>query len=487
MIQVKRSYKIAVFVSIAVLSLAMHVRHFSKDLLSMHVWRQTQTQSTILSFYEEDFNIFNPHHANREDGDGIYRMEFPLMQWLIAGLYKIFGNHILITRLFTFILGLCSVAAMYQLLLAVFRKESLALIGAWAFNFSPCFYYYTINPLPDNFALCMSLWGVALFFSWIRNQKRSTLFLTGIFLAVGSLCKLPFILYYTVPATYFILAFIEQRETRKQTLRNVWAVFGFVVFPLAWYSAVIPTWHGNGIVAGILVHTVPFSMTLGYVRYIVVSTLPELLLNYGSVLFFFAGFYFLYRKKLFKQKWFMVFLVWSLALAAYYIFEIDMIASIHDYYLFPFYPLLFLLVGYGAYSLLETHKPFLKYLTFALLLILPLAAHLRTADRWNPEKPGFNKDLWTYKEELRNAVPKNALCIAGDDDSFSIFLYYIDKKGWSYAKTITQPQMRDMVGRGAQYLYSDTRAVDESKDVAPFLDKLILERGSIRVYKLKMN
>ena len=46
-------------------------------------------------------------------------------------------------------------------------------------------------------------------------------------------------------------------------------------------------------------------------------------------------------------------------------------------------------------------------------------------ERWSPENPGFNKDLLTYKNELRNAVPKDALVVAGNDKSHFIpFLLY---------------------------------------------------------------
>ena len=316
---------------------------------------------------KKTFNILNPRHTDRGNGDGIYRMEFPLMQWLVASFYKMFGNHLIITRIFTFIVGLFSVVGLYKLLLAIFRKDTLALIGAWAFNFSPCFYYYTINPLPDNFALCCSIWGIALFFSWIRSQRPILLILSGIFLCIGSLSKLPFILYYSVPLTYFLVAFIEQKESRKKILIDTCIVTSLIILPLIWYASVVPTWKGNGIVTGLLVNNTPINVTLGYFRYIVISTFPELLLNYN----------------------------------------------------------------------------------------------------------------------LRSAAPDDALCIAGDDDSHSIFFYFIHKKGWGFSKSLNKQQMSEMVGKGALFLYSDSRTVDEDKEIAPYLDTLIMEKGSIRVYKLK--
>lgn len=98
--------------------------------------------------------------------------------------------------------------------------------------------------------------------------------------------------------------------------------------------------------------------------------------------------------------------------------------------------MLFILVAYGAWNLLALKIRYLKYLVILCLLILPLTAYLRMEDRWNAETPGFNKDLLVYSEELRNAAPKDALCIVGNDVSHYIYFYYIDKKGGLF-KTIT--------------------------------------------------
>src|ERR1035437_9183093 len=239
----KNKYKLLVLFSIALISLTMHFNHFSKDLIGIHVWRQTQTQSTINNFYQEDFNILNPKKNDRGNGDGIFRMEFPLMQWCVAFLYKIFGNHLIICRIFMFLVGLFSIAGMYKLLLGIFQNETLALIGAWTFNFSPSFYYYTINPLPDNLALCCSIWGAAFFFIWIRKNSNYLLFASGLFLSIGALCKLPFILYYIIPVTYFLLKIIKNRINKEDVVSTL-KVCSFVILPLAWYISVIPEWNG---------------------------------------------------------------------------------------------------------------------------------------------------------------------------------------------------------------------------------------------------
>jgi hypothetical protein len=463
----------------------MHYRHFSKELIGIHAWRQTQTQSTINNFSEEDMNILNPRRNERGNGDGIFRMEFPVMQWLTAATFKVFGNHLIITRIFMFIIGILSVLGMYNLLKALFQNDIIAVIGAWAFNFSPSFYYYTINPLPDNLALCCSLWGIAFFFSWIRKNNWFLLPVSGLLLSLGTLCKLPFILYYLVPLTYFILISGRQKPLKSHVM-NIFNVFIFLIFPLSWYIAVIPQWHGNGIVKGVLDNKFPYMDILDYLQHNLISTLPELLLNYGSVLFYIAGFYFLIKRKSFKNKMFPVLAIWSLGILAYFLFEINMIAKIHDYYLFPFYPVLFILVSYGAYNLLNLEKRFFRYLTMLLLLILPLTAFLRMQNRWDTNSPGFNKDLLEYKIELRKAAPKNALCVIGNDQSHFIFFYYIDKKGWGFDNDNLDAQnLKMMIREGAEYLYTDSRAIENKKEIVQMFDTLILEKGTVKVYRLK--
>jgi len=481
----KKAHRNLILFSIFIISLIMHWNHFPKELMTFHVWRQTQTQSTINNFYEEDMNILNPRRNDRGNGDGIFRMEFPLMQWMVATIYKVAGNHLILSRIFNFITGLLSILAIFLLLKYLFRNEVIALIGAWTFNFSPSFYYHTLNPLPDNMALCFSLWGIALFFYWYRKQENGLLFLSGLLLSLGTLCKLPFILYYSIPLSFFFFQIIKN-GFRKAVVVKIVLVSFLIVLPFAWYIWVIPQWKGNGIVQGITNSQVSTHTYMGYLSYTLFSTLPELLLNYGSLPLFLAGFYFLFKKRIYQNTFFLPLLILSIALIAFYLFEANMLGKAHDYYLFPFLPILFILVSYGAFHLINLKVRFAKYVVYFLLLLLPLTAYLRNFDRWDPESPGFNKDLLIYKNDLQNAVPNDALCIVGNDESHFIFFYYINKKGWGFdADNLNADRIKEMIGEGAEYLYSDSRQLENNENTKPLLDRLLMERGSVRVFRLK--
>lgn len=461
----------------------MHSPHFSKDLISIHVWRQTQTQMTINNFYEEEMNILNPRQNDRGEGDGIFRMEFPLMQYLVAILYKIFGKYLIITRLFMFLIGILSIAGIFQLIKILFKNEHIALLTSFAFCFSPSFYYHTINPLPDNFALCLAIWGMVFFFKSLENNRFFYHVISTFLLAVAALCKLPFILYFIVPITIFIILFIEKQQTKQINLKITVTFLG-ILLGMSWYLWVVSSWQ-NGIVKGVLDNQENWQTILKYINVNLFSTLPELLLNYVSVPFFLLAFYFFIKNKAYQNPHFKLLLAWAITLLAYVLFEINMIASVHDYYLFPFYPLLFIILAYGFHQCF-LHPSWRKAL--GVLCLLPITCYLRMSGRWNLESPNFNKNLLIYKEELQKAVPKNALCVIGSDQSHFIYCYYLDKKGWVFDHdNLDTKSLEKMIKQGAAYLYSDSRIVDESIEIQQFINKLIIQKGDVKVFSLKTN
>jgi 4-amino-4-deoxy-L-arabinose transferase-like glycosyltransferase len=393
------------FILITILSLAMHSRIFKLDLIGFHVWRQTETQTVINNFTKDDFNIFCPKINDKADGNRIMRMEFPLMQWIIASFCKIFNHNVFVSRIFTFIIGLFSVFGMYFLLRQIFHDPIPAAIGTWAFNFSPVFYYYTVNPLPDNLALCFAIWGMVYLFRWMGCEKYNFLITSAIFLSLSALVKLPFILYFTPVAVFYFIRF-KTDYLKFSSLKYLWPFLILLVPVFAWYLCVIPTWNGNGILTGLGGSgQIKIAGLFDILQFNLWSSLPELLINYGSVFFFISGFYFLFKNNIYKKEDFQIFLYWGISIILYFLFEMNMIAKVHDYYLFPFLPLLFIIVAYGAWQLIGLHKRYLNIVICILLLVLPFTAYLRVDPRWNENKPGFNKDFYIYRKELQSLDP----------------------------------------------------------------------------------
>ncbi|MBA3829086.1 MAG: glycosyltransferase family 39 protein [Taibaiella sp.] len=463
----------------------MHLHVFRLDLIGYHVWRQTQTQTVINNFYKEDNNILHPRINDRADTNRIFKMEFPVMQWLFALFYKIFGNYIIISRILTFLIGIGSVFGMFFLCNAIFKNRILAVIAAWTFNFSPVFYYYTVNPLPDNFALFCGIWSGVFLFQYKNNERIVYILLSALLLGLATLTKLPFVLYSVAFFVFGIILLKNDSNKYKQVLL-VYSLYLVTLLPaFIWYIQVVPGWGGNGIVRGILGNKETFATLFDILQFTVVSTLPELLINYGSVLFFIAGGYFLLKRKAFNNSYFPIFLLWGCAIVFYFLFEMNMIGKVHDYYLFPFLPLIFILVAYGCYHLLRGKQRFLQYLSFFALLLLPVTAFLRADARWNTEDPGFNATYYKYKDQLRLLTPQNAYCIVGNDDSHYILLYYIDRKGWAFDNNgLNEERLSYYISKGACYLFTDS-PIDNDPSIKKHLGDKIFDKETLRVYKLQ--
>lgn len=474
-----------VLLLIGLLSAILHARIFGTELVGPHAWRQTQTQLNILHFTHDDFNILRPQVSSLQEGDGTWRMEFPLFQWLAAGLHRMAGDSLVLTRGFVFLIGLLTLAGMARLAKEVTGQKNAAALAAWTFCFSPLFYYYTINPLPDNLALCFSTWGAAFFFAWMKNEKHGSLLFSVLLLALGALCKLPFVVYFSLFGGWLWNGW----RNRTITAKNFFVTTGFVLGGLAlagsWYVWVIGQWKNNMVTSGMLGNQLDARALFDILFGNLVSTLPELLLNFGSVLFFLAGLYFFFRKKRLRHPFAPALLCWSAAVLFYYLFELNAISLIHDYYLMPFLPLLFLLVTYGVLQF-QQGGALLKTVSILLLLLLPVTAFLRCDSRWDEKDPGFNADLVAYKKELRSAVPDAAKIIIGNDESAHIGFYYTGKRGWNFFNDqLSAERLRELTGKGAEYLYSDSRKVESDPSLAPFFGETVKQFGSIRIIRLK--
>jgi hypothetical protein len=213
------------------------------------------------------------------------------------------------------------------------------------------------------------------------------------------------------------------------------------------------------------------------------SQLPELFINYGSVLFFLFGIVVFFQTKERLKKYASETMV-LLAVTAFYLYEVNMIGMEHDYYLFPFIPLIFLIVAAGIKTVLSSRKTWLQYLGTVALIILPLTAYLRVHHRWTPM--GNEQALLLHKSELRKLTPNDELIIVGNDQSTHIYLYHLCKKGWTFEQNwLTSEQLKDRIDRGAKYLYSNTEFVEQESTIQQFLGEPIFDKDGITVYPLK--
>lgn len=479
-----RKIRVLFFVLLFILQAGLHAPVFFKDLTGFHVWRQTQTQNTIESFAEEDFNILNPRKNERGDGEGIFRMEFPLMQWLTAIPIQFSEQKVLLSRMMTFLFMFFGLIGFYQWIFLMTKRFWVATVGVFILSFSPVIYYYMVNPMPDILALSLGIWGICFLTRWHMHHHDHFRVAALIFFSLAALVKLPYVLYF---GAYGYLVIFSPNASLKEKVRGLIAGILSSTPVLAWYIWVIPDWEGNGIVQGVFQMTPEQQNQYGYyVWYHLRTTLPELLLGWPLVPAFLIGLFVAIKKIRKNRTTYLYLMVPFILLVMLLLFEMNMIETVHDYYFMPLLPFIYLIAIAGLNYLMAnlTDKKWMKIAVMFLLVASPFYTKLRIDGRW--ERTGFNPDWMVYKEELRSAVPDSALVCVGNDVSHHIFLYYVDKKGWVFENNwITADKLSEMIQKGCLFLYSDSRVVDEHPDIASYFGTKVAEFGSVRVFRLE--
>lgn len=478
--------------AIAIVSLLMHWSIFQRDLIGIHVWRQSQTQLNITNFYRVGNNILHPR-VNILDANGeqlIIRTDFPLMQWIVAQVYRVVGESIIVTRVCMFLLGLITTTGFFRLSLVLFKEFRVAAMAAWAFSFSPVFYYYTLNPIPDNLALCFAVWSLFCFVRYTSCQKNIYAWLSAALLGLAALVKLPYVLFGAVYAHAFIFSvFNSGNKTINRMRSSISFALPYVLFivPAAiWYYTVIPEWGENVVLKGNFNYSEQAGRVKEILSYHFTTMFPQLLLNYAAVVLLCCGVYSIFKKRYYKRPLFWQIGSGFLFVVLYFMYEFFPIDIIHDYYLMPFLPFLFLLVTAGIH-LLFSYGGFVNYILAVAIVLMPLLAFKTVQNNWTVERSYTNDFVIIHQEEFKKAIPSNAPVIFLNDVSLHIWPYLLDKKGYIFTNDqLPKEWIEDMIkNKNIRYMYSDSRVIDTSAAYQYLFDTVLLQKGTLKLIRLK--
>lgn len=457
-------------------SLLLHGNVLGRELTGYHVWRQSITMWQVRNFMRYDANILNPRIAplGLESGAPlISRYEFPLLQWSLAAVQRVTGENITVVRLILFALGSLATLGFFYWLLALGFEPRTALIGAVFWQCSPLFFYYTVNPMPDLLGGAAGVGYLAFITAYRRSRARKNLRWAALALSVATLAKLPFLMFSVVSIGLFF-----NRKTRRIPFVATHLV---ALLPaLIWYAWVMPGWSGNGIMRGIFDGTMGWTEASRLSWFHLTEMFPAILLGWGAVPLFLLGI-----TRVRKRRWIVLPLA-SISLL-FLVLELNMVGQNHDYYLWPLLPWLFVCVASGIEAIQNAEPRWLSFLLFPLLGLAIYWAFNFAQPRWSAEQAYFNQDVFNYREQLQSAAPDSARVLIVNDGSHNVFAYQIDKQGLSFEQDgLYAHDMSTFVDSfGATYLYSDSRKVEGQAGLRPYLDSLVLEAGSVRVFKLR--
>ncbi len=472
---------IYILTCIIILHTVLHIKYLDLLPIGFHQWRQTQTLSVARNFFEESMNIFQPRVDNRGDGSGITGMEFPLVNYLIAIAYRIIGLNNTVGRLVILFFSFIALIGCFLFTKALFKSQLLASISTIFLLFSPLFTYYSIVVMPDIPSLSFIFLSLYFLIQFKDSKKFFFLILSTITLTFAALIKISALV--IVPYLFYTIWNSTEQSSKK--LKYILTMLSSLIPVLTWYlyARYLSNTFGNTDFLLQPKFPYPFSVIPQILRKVIVQWLPELYINYAEFIFFSIGIYFL-MKNYDNYKSVKKFI--SIYLGAFILYFIAFLPMFeyHDYYAIPILPVLIIICTIGFEKVLEISysKKLVYWFVLILLIIMPILGSVRALSRF--ERASKPYDLFTIEKHLDKVIPdKRDLIIAIGDDSPSIYLYFMHRKGWAIGNKITMEQLDILKSKGAKYIVSSTN-ISETPEILENI-QLISNYGQFKIYVIK--
>jgi hypothetical protein len=496
---------------------------------SIHQWRQTDCLSITKNYYEEGMHFFQPriHYQGPVGGKAV--SEFPILNYTVAALWKIFGEHEFIYRLLEYIIFITAIFILFNTLLRFYRSSLLAFFMVSLLLTSPLLAYYSLNFIADVPALSI---GIICFCSFLKfyNTKEPRFFYWALFLGTlavlmkaSALIGLSVVLFFSL-ADIFKLTNIFKTEKlfEKKTLPLLFiilcitAIIGWYKFALLYNEndtnnifllTVLPIWEMNET-------EVIYNLKMLFNNlFPVFLNKPMLFLFMALVLFVIAKFKSL--DSLLKYSF-----VFSGAFFVFYLLFFFQVFSRHDYYLNNL--MIFPVITFLSFAHIIVKTQFIPgNISFVRLFIICTvifnAFHaaaiyrLRTVEDdkliyWFPfiseDEGKLAKYLsWDYGNSIKHVeeitpdlrkhgIKRGDFVLSIPDQSFDISLYFMDQKGYTIARDhiMNDTTVADrFLKRNVKYLVmSDTTLKRQIafKRIAGYFETLFT-KDHVEVFKLK--
>jgi len=135
-----------------------------------HSWRQTTVTMVARNFLEIDNNIFYPRIDIAGDKTGITGMEFPILNYLIYLMAKIFGYQHWYGRLINLIVSSFGIWYFYKLIKKYFDKKAALYSGI--ILLSSLWFAYSRKIMPDTFSVSLILAGIYYGTNYLDSKQN---------------------------------------------------------------------------------------------------------------------------------------------------------------------------------------------------------------------------------------------------------------------------------------------------------------------------
>ena len=434
-------------------------------LEAAHNWRQTLTCSIARNFYEVDPNIFYPRIDIDGEKSGIIASEFPVFNYLIYLVSKIFGYTHWYGRLINLIISSLGIYFFYLIIRKHFSSEHalysgiLLLCSLW--------FMYSRKIMPDTFSISLVIMGLYFALEFLYRQKIWHLLLFVILSALGGLSKIPSVLVLSVLIIPMFSGSVKKNAKAVLVIASA-AVLSIVGL---WYYYWVPY----------LQHTFGFQLFFekdlktgmaeisNYWREALQKFYFGAFLSYMAFAMFLFGLFYAFKS---QSKTVLFVFIAGLLTFIFFAAKTGAVFPTHSYYILPFVPFMAFIAGYG---LTKIRVRWLKVLIVATIIIESLA---------NQQHDFRIKDKELYLLSLENLCDK----ISSKNDLIAFSggpgyqqMYFAHRRGWSleYREWNDPGRISAIKHKGCRLLF-----INKKDSTGKLNYKIIFENENYTVYKL---
>lgn len=479
-------------------------RTFFEPPQSVHIWRQTNSLSLALNYYQHDLPLFAPEMHNQFcdlGNSGKAVGEFPIIYYVVAKIWKITGPQEWIFRLVQTLILFVGLWCLFQVLHGLFRNWFWAGFTSLLLFTAPMLVFYGPNFLPDGPSLGFVFIAWYFIMKFLEKRSLGFLWLSALFFSLSMLLKITSGLSFIAFGGWIVYELLFQKN-EKRIFNFGWKHFvpflTTVVVTVAWYLYVEyynKLHYGHFSYHGIWP---VWKMTQEqFVRIIDVLDkiyFKELFLPFTQYVTFAIWLFLLVTLKRLKP----VFRFFFLVLTAGFVMQLLLWFQVlegHDYYTINL-----LATFVAVWAILFRQIRNWKYFTHPVFYLIGIAFFTWNGytcrERIHVRYNSWMNDMYTKQfASLKEIEPFfEQIGVKPDDKVISLpdytingSLYFMNRRGYTqFGSDFSKPEgFYTRINNGAKYLVVNDTTLLHQPEVQPFIIKKLGEFKNIWVYDLQ--